>query len=162
MSKPAFEVPPVLAPRLNRGSGSSQGLVEAHEEWIQDEDLGTSLKRRFGEWLKDLSESEVLFKKHVYDNEDLKASDMRQHRIRICTLIAEGEKLALDLLILANETNSESLVKTFVESIDETIKKLLNEFVAWHGKLDDQPDIPESFKKAAQESESGKLEDLDI
>jgi hypothetical protein len=129
---------------------------------VAEEDPLSALTRELGEWIQELSQNDVLFKKYVYENENYTNSDTRQHRARICRLIAVGETLALGILILGQKSGNLDEVKPTVQLIDQKIKKLLDELMTWHGSLEVQSDIPESFKQAAREVEQGQIEDLDI
>jgi hypothetical protein len=155
---PSFEMPSVLTARIKRGLTpvATQGWV------VQEEDPATALTRALGEWFTELSHNEGLFKKHVHDNEQLNVSDMRQHRARLCALIADGEHLVLDVMILAQKTGAIEETKPIIEMVDQKLKKLFDELFAWHASLDVQTDIPESFKQASREVKEGKIVDLDI
>jgi hypothetical protein len=157
-TRQTLEMPNVLTARITRGLTS----VTTQEWVVQKEDPENVLRRQLGVWLQDVSANNALFKKHVYDNDDLGESDLRQHRGRICELISLGELLAMGFTAFGQETGKEKEVLPVVETIDQVLKKLFDVLMAWHGPLAAQTDIPESFKQAAREVEEGKVVDLDI
>ena len=158
MSPTTLEMPKVLSARINRGLTPATS-----QEWVvQEEDPGTVLTRNLGQWLKDVSFNEDLFKKHVYENENLSDSDLRQHRARICGMIADGDELVKAVMLLAEETRTQNEAKPIVSVVDQRIKKLFDALIAWHAPLAAQTDIPESFKQAAREVEEEKIVNLDI
>src|ERR1700679_1094201 len=107
MSPTTLEMPKVLSARINRGLTPATS-----QEWVvQEEDPGTVLTRNLGQWLKDVSFNEDLFKKHVYENENLSDSDLRQHRARICGMIADGDELVKAVMLLAEETRTQNEAK---------------------------------------------------
>lgn len=149
-----LEIPPALSTRIRRGA-TPRG-------WVEQEDPGTILQRELGDWFKELSESEGLFKKHVYANDEINDSDIRQHRCRLAELIAAGETLALNFLIVAEATKTKKEVMPIVEAIDQKVKDLYSRLFEYHGPIESQPDVPESFKQASREVNAGKLEEMDI
>jgi len=160
MSRTTLEMPNVLTTRVNRGLTPSTS-----QEWIpQKEDVAIILQRTLGQWINELSESESLFKKHVYETDNLLKSDLRQHRAWTCKLIADGEILAVNFQKFGEEIGAkkEKEYAPTIELIDQNLKKLFDSLIAWHAPLAMQTDIPESFKQAAQEVEEGKVVNLDI
>ena len=103
-----------------------------------------------------------MFKKYVYDNKELDDIDLRQHRGRLCELISVGEFLAMGFIGITEMATNKKEFLPFIESIDQTIKKLLGKLIEWHGTVSAQSDIPEDLKQSIQELEEGKVVDLDI
>jgi hypothetical protein len=116
--------------------------------------------------LNGLSQSPLtkkLFKAHVYNNQNLSKYDLRQHRGRLCCAISVGENLALSFCEMGPSLGmSPEDIKTTVALIDQHVDKLAATLFTWHGPLNGQSDIPESFKQAAKEASEGKIVDLDI
>jgi hypothetical protein len=158
MSRQTIEIPPAPVARINRSMSPATPTG-----WVQPEDPATAITREIGDWFKQLSEAEGLFKKHIYGNENINESDIRQHRCHLCALLAEGELLALNVLILSEQTNlPANEFKPVVDTIDQKVKKLYGQLFEYHGPIESQPDIPESFKQATREVNEGKLEDMDV
>ncbi len=155
---PSLEMPDVLASRIQRGM-----TPVTFQEWVgQKVDPSNLLKLGLGGWIQEVSKNEQLFKKHVYDNENANQLDFRQHRARICELITAGEMLAVGFVGLGQKMSKMDEFSPFIESIDQTIKKLLDALIAWHGPLDAQSDIPADLKQSMQEIEDGKIVDLEM
>jgi len=126
--------------------------------WIEEKEEGYSmLEKRLISWLEKLQSSEDLFKKHVYENPDMGDGDLRQHRFRIYALMAEGEAMAFELLRLGMPADT----KNHVALIDQKVRGLWDVLHAWHGAIEDQKDIPESFKKGLADIEAGKVVDME-
>src|SRR5579864_5417256 len=53
------------------------------------------LQSNLATWMQNLTTVGELFKQHVYENKDLRESDLRQHRIMLYNLLFDGESLAL-------------------------------------------------------------------
>ena len=130
----------------------------SHRVWLEDQgDKYAQSENRYSAWLKALAEAEELFKKHVYENENLTDGDARQHRYRLCDLMAGGEELAFDFLALQDGTD----VQSYVTLIDQKLDVLRRTLHAWHGPIKDQNDIPESFKKGTADIDEGKVVSMD-
>ena len=147
----------------------SSGIVRAtarpkvvHLWRATEEDQFTVLERRFADWINRTSTGEDIFKKHVYDNPKMNFLDLRQHRSGLYGLLAEGEELAVDFIVLkAKDHPKQTEIDNFVIVVDQKLNELRKVLYAWHGDLDDQDDIPQSFKDAIHELERGETEPLD-
>lgn len=157
MNRPALEMPDILAARIQRG------MMPSSQEWVsKKEDPQIILNRMFGEWIQDVSKNEGLFKKHVYENDDIDELDLRQHRARLCQLISAGELLVMGFIALMIGTGNKKDILPVVQTIDQTVKKLSTAFFKWHAPAANQTDIPDDLKQSIQELEEGKVVDLDI
>jgi len=134
---------------------------QSHTRWlVQHEDEGELLQAMFADWLKEVANDQKLFKEYVYENKNLTDLDLRQHRARLCGLISRGEFLAFAFIEWAAKTQALEQVKSHIGIVDQKLKELFEALFAWHGDLQSQPDIPESFKRAAQEAERGNIVDF--
>lgn len=130
----------------------------SHRAWLEaQEGKYAQLETRYSDWLKVLTETEELFKKHVYENENFTDSDARQHRFLLCDLLAVGEELAFDFLVLQDGTD----VQSYVTLIDLKLDVLRRTLHSWHGPVDEQKDIPQSFKKGIADIDDGKVVTMD-
>src|SRR5437899_4648512 len=67
----------------------------SYQSWQrQNRDESAILQAQFAGWLEIVSEGELMFKQHVYQNSDLHEMDLRQHRIMLHSLLHDGEMLA--------------------------------------------------------------------
>ena len=131
--------------------------------WKQEnEDEKQSLEASVREWLEDAAMNERLFQTHVYDNPDLGDLDLRQHRARLHTLLANAEILAMKLNDLRAKTTKPREAQSLLESVEQKRKQLFDALFGWHAPLESQPDVPASFKEAAREASAGRVVDLDI
>jgi hypothetical protein len=80
----------------------------------------------------------------------------------LAALIADGESLALDVYYLACEgavdqesSNHHTLL------IDQHLDKLMKRLHEWHGAVEDQADIPESFKQGVRDIAEGKVVEME-
>src|SRR5436305_1691071 len=138
--RPALEMPEILAARIQGGMMPSQ-------EWVsKKEDTEIILRRMLGDWIKDVSMNEALFKKHVYENDSIDELDLRQHRARLCQLISSGDFLAMRFAGLVLQTGKKKEIAPIIQTIDQTVKKLTAAFVAWHAPAANQTDIPDDLK----------------
>jgi hypothetical protein len=151
-----------VKPRMEFASRIRQFYLSPEDWSVENEDPVVWLKSEFAEWTKEISANEKLFKLHVYENQNLLKSDLRQHCGRICHSIATGEYLAAMFTTVGRQTDTESEVNPIISLIDHQLGKLLDALIAWHAPLDAQKDIPESFKQAAREAKEGNIVDLDI
>lgn len=135
----------------------------AHQRWAREAsiELG-ALQERFREWVADIGESEELFKRFVYENTDASDNDFRNHRLRLCRLMAEGETLALDFLIFMEGSPSNKAAVSFVKHTDEKLTLLRLTFFQWHGPIEGQTDIPREFIEGMRDLESGKVVDMEL
>ena len=130
----------------------------------KEEDEHTLLQRRLAAWIEEIAELEKLFKKLVYENKDLKSFDLRMHRVCLYYLLWSGEALAAEFLRFQAESKKEKddgSLETSLRFIDSKLDELRETLHAWHGNLDVQIDIPQSFKDAIHELDRGELEPLD-
>ncbi len=83
--------------------------------------------------------------------------DLRQHRMRIYTLMSHGEQLAFEFLRLGSVEDT----KNHIGLVDQKLRGLWETLHAWHGDLADQKDVPESFKQGVLDIEAGKVVDME-
>ena len=127
--------------------------------WAMEEQKDPSqiAKDHFALWTKSIAMNAELFKKHVYENENLGELDLRQHRARLHAMIAFGENLAFDFLQLKDPRATEA----HVPFIDTQLAQLRGTLEEWHGPIESDPNIPETFKQATREVLAGQLEDFE-
>ena len=131
---------------------------QSHRIWLEEREDGCSvLEKRLISWFEDLSSSEELFKKHVYENPEMDEGDLRQHRVRIYSLMAQGEAIAFEFqcLGLSEDTKNHIAVTT------QKLRGLWDTLHAWHGSIEEQEDVPDSFKRGLADIEAGKVVDLE-
>ncbi len=134
----------------------------AHRRWVQEaQDEFSVLEERFREWGALIDENEELFRRNIYQSEEASDSDFRQHRIRLCEMMAEGESLSLDFLILLEKEPNEEGV-AYVKLIDQKVAGLRSRFFQWHGPLEAQADIPQAFIDGVRDLKSGKVVDMEV
>ncbi len=133
-----------------------------HRRWENEAQEGfPALEERFREWGAWIDENEELFRRNVYQSEDANEGDFRQHRIRLCAMMAEGESLALDFLIfLEREPNEEG--DAYVKLVDQKVAALRSTFFQWHGPIEAQTDIPQDFIDGVRDLNSGKIVDMEV
>lgn len=135
----------------------------SHRRWIEQQaDEIQNLQRRFTVWLDFLADFSGLVTRHVFENPNMTDSDLRQHRAGLYNLLYLGEELALDF----GEASKKGLIDAmefanFLGLIEKNLKRLSEELHAWHGKLENQGDIPESFIQGIKDIDEGRVVDLD-
>ncbi len=140
---------------------SRETAPRGHNRWLaQKEDEHDILQAMYAAWWTEVAKNEALFKRNVYDNPDLDELDLRQHRQRLNTLMSDGEIIALSCIDWAVKTGNWDEGRIFLQSLDQKIAQLSKILFEWHGELQSQPDIPDSFKRAAEEIEQGKIVDF--
>ncbi len=128
--------------------------------WVAEKrDPFTELEEHYGAWIADCASVEELFKKHVYENPEMTGMDLRQHRAVLYRLMSFGETLAVDFFYLQNADRQQ--VIAYFKLIDQKLSTLRERLNAWHGKLQNQEDIPESIKQAFAELDNGDLLSLE-
>jgi hypothetical protein len=133
---------------------------KSHRVWIEEQQgVYSKLEVAYSAWISSLAVAEDLFKKNVYENQDFTDSDARQHRHCLCNLMATGEKLAFDFLAHGEKDGRD--VQNYVGLIDGKVDAMRRTLHLWHGQVDDQNDIPDSFKKGMQDIEKGKVVDME-
>jgi hypothetical protein len=145
---------------LERKASPQREIGPSFRAWKDDtEDKFSRLVREYEDWLSTLAEGEALFKKHVYDNPEAEQYDYRQHRAKLYFFLAEGEGLALEFLSASSSDEAKAL--NYVTLIDQKLDGLRAVLNAWHGALEDQKDIPESFKQGIRDFEAGRVVDME-
>jgi len=104
---------------------------------------------------------EGIYKERVYDNPDISDVDLRMHRLTLNGLLHDGENLALINLVLGDQLKQQEEYRQRANEIDAKKADLFKTLIMWHGPIEAQTDIPESFKQAMREVEAGTLEDDD-
>lgn len=153
----AFEMPNPLAQRIKLGLTPTSS-----REWVEKEEPLAILRREFGAWITSISDNEKLFKKHIYDVEQIDEFDLRQHRGRICGLISTGEWLAMGFSALAEQAQDNKELLSSLGVIDQNLNNLFAALLKWHAPLMVEGEIPNDLKQSIQELEEGKVVDLDI
>jgi hypothetical protein len=142
---------------------SREMFPQSHRTWlVEKQTQEEALQTGFTGWMEDVSKNEKLFREHVYENKDLVELDIRQHRGRLLALLADGEALSLAFYAWGETSGKIDHVVAYVNLLDQKLKELFTALWEWHGPVEAQSDIPESFKQAAKEAEAGKIVDLDI
>jgi hypothetical protein len=124
-----------------------------------NEEAFSMVEQDYAAWISSLSKGEALFKKHVYDNPEAEDYDFRQHRAKLYLLLAQGEALAVELLSLSSA--NEASVVNYVALIDQKLDGLRAVLRAWHGSLEEQADVPASFKQGIEDLGQGRLVDME-
>lgn len=131
--------------------------------WKQEnEDEKTSLVSSVQAWLEGVTANERLFQIHVYDNPDLGDLDLRQHRARLHSLLADGELLGMKLIEFRRKASQPREAQVLFDRVEQKRQELFSVLFGWHGPLDAQADVPPSFKEAAREASAGRVVDLDL
>jgi hypothetical protein len=133
---------------------------KTHRVWLEEqEDEYSKLEKSYCVWLSQLAIAEDLFKRNVYENQEFTDSDARQHRYGLCKLMASGEKLAFDFLVHGEKEDAP--IGDYVASLDQKLGGLRRTLHLWHGPVEDQKDVPESFKNGMQEVADGKVVEME-
>lgn len=145
---------------LQSTSSISSREIAPRNQWVWlSEKPGhfASLEKDFNEWVAGVQGNEVLFRKHVYENDHPSQFDFRQHRAGLSVAIARGESLAL--LFLSSEGGG---TQRYVDLIDEKVAALRVVLHEWHGEISGDANLPESLRDGLKEAEEGHgLEDLE-
>ena len=135
----------------------------SHREWAAQEiDKGAEWNEIFEKWTTFVGAFFRVAKKRLYDNSDFTELDLRFHRHGAATLICDGEALVVNGGTLVQEEiiDAEEM-RLRIEIIDRSLAKLTRALHQWHGAIEDQADIPESFKSGIRDLEQGKVVDFD-
>jgi hypothetical protein len=131
-----------------------------HQVWVREEaDAIVALEGRYAQWLASLAEIEGMFKQHVYESEEPAETDFRQHRQFLYTHLAIGEELAVDFL--TTEGAEAERARPYVELIDQKLDALRAVLHAWHGDLEAQNDLPDSFKQGLRDLAEGRTVEME-
>ncbi len=126
--------------------------------WLREgEDTQSILMSRLKEWMESIAEMEHLFVKHVYENPECSNWDFRLHRHALYILLANGEGIASDFI-----RHSEGESETIVKLIDEKLQPLQKTLFEWHGPVETDSSIPDSFKESFAQYKAGNLVDFDL
>jgi hypothetical protein len=132
----------------------SESAPAAHRSWVQeDAAVLEALQRQLARWIENVAANVELFEKNVYGNPEANDSDFRQHRFLLYRMLADGEEIALGFLDVHDHPDSQSCVKL----IDQKLGELSQVLFSWHGPLEAQSDIPESFKQGMKDLAAGHL-----
>ena len=112
--------------------------------------------------MADVAGAEKLFREHVYENNDLTELDIRQHRTSLFAMLADGESIVLAFVEWALKSGKAKETNAFITLLDQKLSELMKTLWEWHGPLEAQSDVPDSFKRSAQEVDSGKIVDLEL
>ena len=135
----------------------AQQQVYSTQGWREKDVEQINLDSLYAAWIEQIDRIEGMFKQHIYENPKADQFDYRQHRLLLYSLLFAGENLAMTLLRL------EKLIPIghYIERVDAKLVELYDTLQSWHGKLEDQSDVPESFKQAIRELENGQIEPFD-
>ncbi|MBI4028096.1 MAG: hypothetical protein HY360_24140 [Verrucomicrobia bacterium] len=132
--------------------------VQAWMDWQQDASL--VLEHKITAWLKMTTNLKRISKELVYDAEELLDINLRCHRRFHGQMIAEGEALAIELLEGSASLEADKRAM-YLPLIDQKLSDLVKALHQWHGKLEDQKDVPDSFLKGVRDIEEGKVVDME-
>ena len=83
--------------------------------------------------------------------------------LRCLPFLSDGEILAgINYILWAEATKKEKEALAAVNLLDEKLAVLRNILWKWHGPLEAQSDVSDSFKQGAKEADEGKIVDLDL
>lgn len=147
------------------GAARASARSKTVKVWPEEDNLSI-LERRFSTWIDGVAETEEkYFKKYVYENPDITDMDLRQHRAGLYLILSTGEELAVDFLGFNKEAGQATppipLIQKYILLIDQKLDELRQTLHQWHGDLESQTDIPESFKQAVRDFETGKVVDME-
>jgi hypothetical protein len=149
-------------PIVEKKHGLREISPPSFKRWEEEhQDEYASLEDAFSAWKSLITQNEELFKKHVYENDDLRELDLRQHRSRLFYLLAVGESVALSFLTLEDSTDRTEEVKNYVGLIDAKLAELRQTLQKWHGPLEHQEDLPKDFVEAVLEFKAGQVVDME-
>jgi hypothetical protein len=125
-----------------------------------------------GDWeriesrLNELSQQIANFRREVQlrivENAEPNPYDWIQHRFCLHHLLADLDEtfLIASSAPRATESDRKQLTRALAV-LDALHTPLYREFIEWHGKLEDQTDIPADLIKAFHEADSGKVVDME-
>ncbi len=101
-------------------------------------------------------------KKHILENDNPNPYDWIQHRFILHHLLADLDEAFLEASRAPRATkfDQDRLAKV-LSSLDGLQKPLYREFIEWHGKLEDQADIPSDLIRAFREADAGEVIDME-
>lgn len=120
----------------------------------------TLLEQRYAEWIGCMQNAELDFKRFVYENQNLGETDFRQHRQLLYGFLAMGEEIAVDFLML--EGVAEERVLPYIALADQKLNSLRGVLHAWHGPIEEQKDLPASFKKGVRDLAEGRIVPMEV
>jgi hypothetical protein len=130
----------------------------SHRQWVGERtDELQAVKQDFATWIADIGTNEDLFKKHVYNNDNLDQVDLWEHRARLYRLLAIGDYLKLEFVRVSALLDKAEALKSHIGLIEQQHKELFSTLLAWHGPREMQKDIPESFKTGMEQAAAGNL-----
>jgi len=120
----------------------------SHREWLDAQGDGVAqIEEAFAKWLQAVSKFEAIAERKVYNNSECEETDLRFHRGGLAALISDGERIAIEeSVFLAQGMIDADHFKAHVGVIDQHLAKLTKRLHEWHGALEDQADVPQSFK----------------
>jgi hypothetical protein len=149
---------PVVGPHPLRET-APPGFKPWEEEKL---DEYSKAEEAFTEWKSAIAQNEELFKKHVYENDDMGLLDLRQHRARLYYLLTRGESVALAFLTLEDADHAGE-VENYVGLIDGKLAELRQTLHHWHAPLaGHQEDLPQDFIDAVRDFKAGKVVDMEV
>lgn len=137
--------PKSIAPTDPSGAGN----------WEQIDDRILQLKELVLKFREDVNE-------HIVGNKEPTPYDWIQHRFCLHHLLADLDEafLAASRAPRDTEIDRNHLAKV-LSALDSLHTPLYREFIEWHGKLEDQTDIPPDLIRAFQEADAGKTIDFE-
>lgn len=132
--------------------------LPSHRAWVsREQEQFAALKQEFAKWTESLTFVQGMFKTHVYENPEADEFDYRQHRFRLCGLIAMGEGLYFEFL----ESGNTEEVAPYIAFIQSNVDMLFQKLVEWHFPTDFKDPVPDSFKAGMADVATGKVVDID-
>jgi len=143
---------------LRKLTHSRETAPAAYRAWFEEQtDQFQRLELEFQDWLAAVGRSEILFETHVYENKDIQELDLRRHRGLLYALLESGERIACRFLEVGSALDRSAEAASFVTLVDQKLAQLLQVLFEWHGPLEGQQDIPDSFKAAMREASQNNL-----
>lgn len=142
-------------PLLNRREVAPPG----HDRWTPQQPAVNTLAERIKDWLHAVGSHEPVFSRQVYTNPKLTQFDVRMHRLKLCTLMAEGEELALNAIYDVGRDLTED-ENQLLDRLEGELLRLQYTYCAWHGDPEQDRSIPEEVHASIAELEGDGLKPM--
>lgn len=142
---------------------STDVINHVRKEWNPaQEDEVSKLKKDYAEWIVRAQATQATAAKQLYDNPDSCPIQLRFHLLNFASLLSRGQIMVLKAFDLCSKGEAkEDFFEQEIANIDSLVPDLVDRLHAWHGSVDSQHDIPESFKRGVKDIDDGKVVDMD-
>ena len=137
-------------------------IKHAQKEWKPQEDEPSMLRKEYAAWIERVKVAQATAAKQLYDNPNSCTIQLRFHLQNFAALLSRGQMMVLKAYDLCSKGEApDDFFAEEISAIDGFVPDLVERLHMWHGPIDSQIDIPDSFKRGVKDIDEGRLVDME-